>query len=293
MKTSDLYTASKAIKLRHFDKDTNSKILLDVKWLQLKGNKHPYLSVDVRRVKSNGVSIEGYSKERIAIMKGLNLDFAFLAESGCCNLDGSGMHQVSNVHYHFKLAKDSFGKYVYTSEDHQQKLSTLKDNLDGHPIFKTLFKELGHSKDKYLKEYLNTNGDLYQYFNSDRAFNHWNPQFKKNFNGGGMLNRWGKSFKSGEPTPENHLKNFFDTLQELKKLREDFKYKTLPSVKDVWTPDRLAKVHNIPLEQVFYILSNVDMEPLIKPYSDMITATRYAKLKELTIKYKIPLVIEN
>ena len=51
MNTLNLVQANKAVKLRYFDKTTKSKILMDVKWHLLGGNKLPYLSVDVKQVK--------------------------------------------------------------------------------------------------------------------------------------------------------------------------------------------------------------------------------------------------
>lgn len=126
MNISDLTKSSKAIKLRYFDKETKSKILMDVKWHLLGGNKLPYLSVDVRQVKLNGEIVNGWQEQKQAIAK-LNQDYSSLINSHLCNTDGNGMPQASNMLYYFKQAKDTFGQDVYTSEKHQEKLKELTE----------------------------------------------------------------------------------------------------------------------------------------------------------------------
>lgn len=282
MKISDLNQASKAVKLRFFDKETKSKILMDVKWQLLGGNKLPYLSVDVRQVKLNSEIVNGWQEQKQAIAK-LNQDYSNLIKSHLCNTDGNGMHQASNMLYHFKQAKNTFGQDVYTSEKHQAKLKELWQSLENHKLYEWLFIDFGNSKDHYFKEYLDKNSDLYQYSNAAKSVKHWLNQIK--------ITCFNAKKKKEQLT--SLLTSYFETRDQYRKLEQDYKYKNLPSNSEVWTPQRLADRYNLPLEEVFTILATPDMQPLVQVYSDKIKDNNYIKLKELTEKYKIPLVISK
>lgn len=282
MNISDLTKENKAVKLRYFDKETKSKILMDVKWHLLGGNKLPYLSVDVRQVKLNGEIVNGWQEQKQAIAK-LNQDYSNLINSHLCNTDGNGMHQASNMLYHFKQAKNTFGQDVYTSEKHQEKLKKLWQSLENHKLYEWLFIDFGNSKDHYFKEYLNKNSDHYNYSNADRSIKHWLDQIKITC----------FDAKKKREQLSSLLTSYFETIDEYRSLEQDYKYKNLPNNSDVWTPQRLADTYNLTLEEVFTILSTPDMEPLVQVYSEKIKESNYKKLKELTEKYKIPLVISK
>jgi hypothetical protein len=105
MNTSNLITANKATRLRWSDRATKSKILMDVKWLWLKGNKQPYLSVDVQQVKKDGVSVDGWKEQKEAI-KVLNSEFYTLISTHLVSLDsGEGFHQTANSKHHLDLTR--------------------------------------------------------------------------------------------------------------------------------------------------------------------------------------------
>ena len=67
MSINNLVQSDKFVKIRKFYKETNSKILIDVKWLLLGDNKSPYLSTDIRQVKINGIIVNGWQEQKEAI----------------------------------------------------------------------------------------------------------------------------------------------------------------------------------------------------------------------------------
>lgn len=289
---TNLTQKAKPLKLRHFCKETKSKILLDVCWSQLKGNKQPYLSVNIRQVKKDGVIVNGWQEQKQAISE-LNNKLSFIVNSGSCGLDGSGMHQQANMQYHFKLAQDQFGKDIYTQEKHNKTLSGLWQDIENHSIFNTLFKKLGTTLNKYLKEYHDKKSERYEYFNSDRAFKHWDHQIKGRYNIG-MLNSWAKPLnKTNGMTPQDQLKNYFDGIQQYKDLEREYRYKTLPRKDELWNAGKLAITYNLDIQQVYEILASLNTKDLVSVISEEITRKNYIKLKELQKEYNIPLVISK
>ena len=288
MDIKNLEISNTALKLRHFDKETKSKILMDVKWHLLSNNKQPYLSVNVRQVKHNGIVFNNWGDEQKAVIEEINKDFSFLLAAHLSTPDGSGMHQLANLQYHFKLTQDHFGQDIYTSEKHNDKMVKLWDVLENHSLFTFLFKDFGHSKDVYFKEYLNKTNDKYLHSNANISVEHWINQIN-------LPERESlRNSKTYKEKLENSLISFFGGIDQYRKLEGDHKYKNLPNNNGVWTPQKLGGYYNIPLENVMVVLSTImqeEKQALIKAYSDQVTAKNKIKLEELTNKYKIPLVI--
>lgn len=280
---TNLAQSTKPLKLRHFCKETKSKILLDVCWSQLKGNKQPYLSVNSRQVKKDNIVIS-YNEQK-EVIKEINKDFYFLLCAHLSNTDGSRMHQHANMQYHFKLAQDQFGKEIYTSEKHNKKASNLLYSLQNHELFSFLFKDFGYSKDIYFSGYLDRNSDKYLYSNSVRSIKHWTEQIEVPYN------RF--NIKKYKQKLESLLTDFFEGIDNHRRLTSSYKYKNLPSNRELWTPKKLSEYYNLTLVEVMMVLAETDQDnkqALIKLYSDSIKEKNLIILKELTEKYKIPVV---
>lgn len=280
MYIENLTQSSKAVKIRKFDKETNSKVLIDAKWHLLGGNKQPYLSIDIRQVKANGEIIHGWEDQKETI-KNLDKELYSLVNLHLTNLDGAGMHQTVNMKYHFNLAKEQFGKDIYTQEKHNKIMSGLWEEITGHELFNNLFVTHGESLHSYLKEYQNKNSAYYQYKDFDKSKSHWIKQIEKSIG----------VFKAEKLKP--FIIDYFNKLEQYKNKQNEYKYKTLLSECGVYTHEKLADIYNLGKLEVLEILASVDSDELLDLISLEITANNLIVLEELTNKYEIPLVISK
>lgn len=280
MSINNLVQSDKSVKIRKFYKETNSKILIDVKWLLLGDNKSPYLSTDIRQVKINGIIVNGWQEQKEAI-KILDPELYSLVNCGTCKTDGSGMHQAANMQYHFNLAREQLGKEIYTQEKHNEKLNILWQGIKDHNVFNVLFKARGASLHERLKEYQDKQGDFYKYKDFTKSYDHWVVQIGKN-----TTHYEIKSISK-------ELKSYFEQLEQYRKLEKEYKYTTLKSNSDLWTSERLADYYNLDRLIVLEILCNKDSDQMIKSLSDNITNSNLNFLQEMTNKYQIPLVISK
>lgn len=263
-------TSNKAKRIRWSDIKTQSKIILDIKWHQLGGNKYPYLSVDIKQVKKNGEIVHCWQKQKQTI-RVLNKDLFTLVDNHLKNItcfDG-------NVGYVFKKALKYFGKTTYTQEDHTERLNQIYDQLLDHKILKLVKWDI----EKYLKEYLNQNSDLYKYKNFDDSFDHWENQIARYEN----PYTYTKRIKPA-------LRDYFDLLKGHRKLKEQYKYRTLPSRSEIITYKDVAIRYNVSECKVLKILASGCKSKELEAIEKEIQINIEKDLQELTEKYNIPLV---
>lgn len=271
-------------RIKWVDNKTRSKILLDVNWHQLGSNKYPYLSVDIKQVLFEGVQVD-YWKLRKEAIKNLNPDLFNLVDNHL--IDTSC--KPSTVEYHFNLAQKQFGKEIYTQEDHAQKLKNIWDKLNKHEVFNFLTKHTGSVICISLRKYLNKSGDLYKYKDFKNSYNHWLKQIESLL-GNHSIYKFKQPYKRGSDSGFNLLKNFFDTLEDYRKLDREYRYASLPSKNDLWDAERLANHYNLTLNNVYVTLSKPDMKPHLEHLIKKIQENKLKILQKLTDQYKIPLV---
>lgn len=92
-------------KIKYSDIKQRNKILMNVVWSHLKGNKKPYLSVDIKQVIHYGKRIHDWDSKKKAI-KTIHNDLGFLVDSHLCSPDGYDMHMASNTIYFFEKTKE-------------------------------------------------------------------------------------------------------------------------------------------------------------------------------------------
>lgn len=182
MNIDNLKISTKPVRIRKFYKETKSKIIIDVGWSWLKGNAQPYLSVSIVSVKLNGEAVDFWQDQKTAI-KTLDETLYNLVSLHLVSFDGLEMHEISNMAYYFKQCRNTLGRKIYTLEEHNEKLASLKNLLHN---FELLGAVQGNVR-KYFLEYLDENSDHFKYFDKWTTVEHWKNQ-NLSIRGGGIFN---------------------------------------------------------------------------------------------------------
>lgn len=251
----------------------------------IKINYDKYLSVDVKQFLVNGEDIR-YQRNYKDVLKTLDRDLYDLINFHLESLDNVGKSFSSNAFYYTKKCKDQLGIELYTSEQHHEKLNTLKTQLHNHKVFEKLFKCFGQWAVNHIKEYLNENEDLFKYKDFDKSFDHWDQQFQ---------NKSGWEYKGFSNKPETGtcqtlLKGFFYTLKEYKTLKDKYQYKSLPSRSDLWDCERLSNYLNCDITHVYKLMcskSESDMKKDLDLLLNELIIEREKRFNELLVKYGI------
>lgn len=271
--------SSKPVRLRFFDKSSNTKIILDVCWKQLKGNKLPYLSTSLQHVKVNGVVCNTWESSIREQLKELVHELHTLLNSHLNNIEC----YPSNVLYHFQLAKEQFGKKVFTQEDYNKLIIDKNTNLENHQLFKTL-------KILRLLSYNQVFMGMVKDVRSGKFYKGYKFIDRLKDSIKSEIYRSDYSRKIGGSTISDIIDQFFRDANEIQELISKYKYKTLPNKSDLWNVSRLVKTYNLSELEVFKILSSTDLKTTLSPMLEIIQNNTKNSLQVLTDKYKIPLV---
>lgn len=283
MNIADLQQSNEALRIRKFNREDNSKVLLDVRWHLLGNNKQPYLSVQVQQIIKDGVRARHWQDQKKALKK-IDQDLFELINLHLSPLDGSDQ----NVGYFIDQCKEQFGKEVYTSQIYQQEKRQLEIELKDHVIFNYIAK-IPPAYKEYLKEYMDQNNDRFKYLNKDRSIAHWKDQLNNI-----ILKSYGV-FKQKEQHKKVNtaIEDFFNKVEELKQLIDKYKYKSLPSKNDLWSVERLAKYLNITICNCYQLIGQTGNQYTLskQEISERLKNINKNKLLRLTEKYNIPLVV--
>lgn len=293
MNYQDLPKATKAIKIREFDKDTNSKVIASVKWSKLGGNRDAYLSVQVEQVKYNGEVLQSYEKEAKEVISKISTDIAILLDCHLVNLSSDRLNSVnSSVLVDLNQCKSCFGKTVYTIEQRNIDIANLRSKLQDHELFKVVFNRLGDSLKHSLIEYTDETSDRFKYPNADRSFKHWDQQVKKRYDYGRTFSNWEKVGKKTGHSPQSLLLSYFEDAEKLSKMLK-IPYHNLPSENDINTPEKFAKRYDITILEAYEMIASTDSAVLGEKTTRIVekgVKTTKQMLDKLTEKYNIPVV---
>ena len=157
MNIQDLKESNKAERILWTDIKSKSKILMDVKWHWLKGNKQPYLSVGIKQVRENGSNLIGDYSEQTAAIKRLNGDLYTLVGARLSNLDsGLFCHDLANAEYRYKLTRQHLFNKPRTTEEVKREIEQIKQKCfnarisrkSNYTIEKLFNKFVGHRDTK-------------------------------------------------------------------------------------------------------------------------------------------------
>lgn len=267
------------MKIKHFDKDTKSKILMSVVWRHLKGNKLPYLSVDIHQVILNGKRINYDYNKKLSAMKLINSELYQLAKCSGCNTLGAGIHELANAKYFLKQVKQQLSDPItYTSEQRQADLSNMLKQLKDHELFKFI-SPINH---KYFLEYLDQNSDRFKYFNANNSISHWNNQLSKICCSG---------VSARDPRLPKAITDYFNLLTTYRDLTNSYKYKSLPSNSDIWTCEKFADKYSLQLSKIYEMICTDNTDLLDQMIKENQENTRIF-LDKMTENYKIETVTQ-
>ena len=293
MNYQDLTQATKAIKIREFDKTTNSKVIASVKWSKLNGNKDAYLSVQIEQVKYNGELLQSYEKGTKEAISKISTDIATLLDCHLVNLSSDRLNSVnSHVLVDLDRCKTYFGKTVYTSEQRNIDIASLRSKLKNHELFKVVFNRLGESLRYSLAEYIEESSERFKYPDAERSFKHCEPQVRKRYTGDRFTSDWEKVNKKTGNSPQSLLLSYFEDAEALSKMLRT-QYHTLPSEKDINTPEKFAKRYDVTLLQAYELIACTGTTVIADKTNTIIekgVKTTKQVLDKLTEKYNIPVV---
>ncbi|BAV81020.1 hypothetical protein [Vibrio phage RYC] len=269
------------------DKETKSKIILE-----LSLDSKNVLKSSIKTALKDGEKLWQYEDQK-ALLKEFNSELFELYKLSGFGFDSESLHFSANAFYFCKKAREQVGNDLIIREDVQEKVSNLWVSLQNHPVFDKAFENYGDCLVEYLKEYLNTNKDLYKYFNKDRSLSHWEEQLIKKGKGpfyGGITNSKNNPRKG---CLYLHLENFFDSISLYKQLQEDLKYSyrvEMVPTRDVWTPERLANYLGTGITEVYKMLCSSkysEFEKLANNLVEDCAEVKKASLKSLVEKYNV------
>ncbi len=293
MNYQDLPRATRAIKIREFDKDTNSKVIASVKWSKLGGNKDAYLSVQIEQVKYNGEVLQSYEKDTKEVISKISTDIAALLDCHLVNLASNRLNSINNsVLVDLNQCKACFGKTMYTSEQRNIDIANLRSKLQDHELFKVVFNRLGDSLKHSLIEYINETSDRFKYPSVDRSFKHWDQQVKKRYDSGRAFSSWEKADKKTGRSPQSLLLSYFEDAEKLSEMLKTH-YHNLPSEKDINTPEKFAKRYDVTILEAYEMIACTDSAVLEEKTNSIVekgVKTTKQILDKLTEKYNIPVV---
>jgi len=149
-------------RLRHIDNKTKSKVIIDVSLVKLKGNKDPYLSVQLQQLIVNGGIVESWNTKQDDIIKmisSLNNDFADFMR-----LNSLHFHYVANTIYNFeKLRQQVFNNPILSStieKNKQDIIEQIKIDFNKYAFYEVsqllideiVGKLINNLKDKYYND---------------------------------------------------------------------------------------------------------------------------------------------
>lgn len=253
--------------LKHSDIKNRNKILMTVIWSHLKGNKDPYLSVNIKQVIHNGKRINDYQDQK-QVIKQINNDFSFLLDCHLCNLDDYSMHMIANGIYFFELTKKHTLEKPFTFEDNQEKINQCYDHIK--VTFDQLFKMINLG----LADY---------------------NEFFKRLNKNGIVNNFLKHCENNRKSI--YFKSFnqtFDLLKkhidQWKKAKNKMKYTTLPRRSDLWTIERFSEYSSLPVDQVKDLFFQQDYKQILTNHFEETAKNNKIELDRLTEQYNIEIV---
>lgn len=216
------------MKIKFSDKKSKSKVLIEYH------TKKNYFYAQIMQSIINGVCVYSPSKEQLNY---IDPNINRVLKMNGVSFDGM-VNSQANISYFCELARKNT-KQVYTKDDYSRdKIIAWDIVLNTYKIVeKQVGKTLGIIYIKYFKEYITEDNDLYKFKNDyKKSYDHWEKQvyrFASNrFNGKRLL---------------NHIKEFFDSIEEYKKLVKKYQYSEwkLPSNWELWTYDRLSNYLNV------------------------------------------------
>jgi len=248
----------------------------------LSGNKHPYLSVNIKSVVSHGKRLESCNDENKEdyknTLKRLNPDLYFLYQNDLTSMgDYNQMHEIANGYYFIEQCR----KYMWR-EDILTKtgLRDMKKDIEDQ-VLKIC--------DKLLKALRLNKITAFKSFNDSVLEAVKNPYQSLT-----KLELWvSKASCVGHLTRSKVVRETFEVLEGLQshyKELGDTKEYNLPCDKDIWTIERLAEYFDLNVDTTRrLVLDCKSKEDLAREFQERIEQ-RGTRLESLTEKYNIPVI---
>lgn len=243
----------KPLRLRHFEKATNSKVIMDVYWSQLKGNSHPYLSVDLVDLVIDGERQHtGRSQDSIELMKTINTPehMIFILENHLVSQkEFTTFHFVANLDYHIgEMIRDTFME---------------KNNI----TLEIIDRYIAANKENCISQILAINEKGFGSFYPEHIDKHIPPLITTDkFAINSKIIRILNMLKRMGVCSGNISDNRIDKMHEII-IKHNQKYHELMKQRskakgydELWTPEKVSECYNISLETVKELAFTEPME---------------------------------
>ena len=264
------------VRLRHFNKTTKSKAIIDVYWSNLRGNKAPYLSVSIVDVIVNGERVHSWDEQKRAI-SGISSELGFLVSKHLADkTNGHGIHNVANASHHLGLLIDCLGG-GYTESDRRDDLRALAASVGELP--ESLVKHLGPNASEVELKLKKLACDSMYIAATYNRLNSRALYLIDHMVSGGFWSP--RSIKRSWST-------YFEKFMVAQKERLKLEKRPAIADRDYWTPVRFSEYYNIPLNDVKGLVFSQDRDILLTDYLETQADADLIELNELTIKHSIP-----
>lgn len=268
-------------KIKYSDIKQRNKILMTVVWSHLKGNKKPYLSVDIKQVIHNGDRVHDWDAQKKAI-KVINNDLGFLVDSHLCSPDGYGMHMVSNTIYFFEQTKKHTLQPPTSKETLQRQLEDQRNKVINlwHKYLDTIKMNFDNSwNDGFLNLLANDFANVNKFIDQLNKL-HLGFTFASIKHNGEKVNL--------HKIPAL-LKTFVEYYRQVKK---QINKELLNAVNesDIWTIDRFSVYSGIHTDQVKELFFDPNYKDTLKSISEIKAEKAQKRLDTLTKQYNIETV---
>lgn len=273
---------TKPLRIRKFDPQTKSKAIIEVYWAHLKGNKTPYLSVQIVDVKKGGVRLHNY-EEKKEFIKGFDGDMWFLLDNHLAK-KGTGVscHYLANAWYHYKLAKnyliaEMLGE-VFTEQDKTEQIVAIKKKVldDLTELTDRHLKRGGSLALREYRERIEKDLEVY-YYTRETRLSHYKEELARC--AGVFGQKTNKQF-------DEWVVGYRKAKGELEALDK----KPVMSESEIWTIERFSNDYELPKKEVKEILSKPLTQDQLNSILSPVAEEKEQYLTILSDQYQIPTI---
>lgn len=284
---------TKPINIRVFDYKNKSKVISSVYWSHLKGNKAPYLSVNIKQLKYKGKVLNAWGSEGRKLykkaLKEIAPDIYDLYCSHLVNMDNyNNLHEYSNGWYFIEQTRRYLWDKPITVEQKREELKNLKQGIidDFNQVVKVW-------NIKGYCETLNKFKECLQNLQKQDYYNY--PRYSKETMIGWFCRIGSGLFvtQKNKKITESLFNDIFTNIESIRKLEQDLRYPTIRgwiSKTDIWTVERLAEYLDLDLLTTKMLVIECENKEDFEKFLQPKVKDRKKRLQELTEKYSIPII---